>query len=121
MDSAASEAQAWPDGLLLAYYGDDFTGSTDVMEAFTAAGVPTVLFLRPPTAAWLARFPEVRCIGLAGQSRGRSPEWMARELPSAFASLAALNAPILQYKVCSTLTHRPRQVPSGAPSTSACR
>lgn len=98
---------AWPDGLLLAYYGDDFIGSTDAMEAFTAAGVPTVLFLRPPTAAWLARFPELPCVGLAGQSRGRSPEWMARELPSAFASLAALNAPILQYKVCSTFDSSP--------------
>ena len=98
---------AWPDGLLLAYYGDDFIGSTDAMEAFTAAGVPTVLFLRPPTAAWLARFPELPCVGLAGQSRGRSPEWMARELPSAFASLAALNASILHYKVCSTFDSSP--------------
>ena len=97
----------WPDGLLLAYYGDDFTGSTDVMEAFTAAGVPTVLFLRPPTAEWLKRFPEVRCVGLAGQSRGRSPDWMDRELPQAFASLAQLGAPILQYKVCSTFDSSP--------------
>ena len=98
---------AWPDGLLLSYYGDDFTGSTDVMEAFTAAGVPTVLFLRPPTNEWLARFPDVRCVGLAGQSRGRSPEWMERELPQAFASLARLNAPLLQYKVCSTFDSSP--------------
>lgn len=101
------DTEAWPDGLLLSYYGDDFTGSTDVMEAFTTAGVPTVLFLRPPTAAWLQRFPDVRCVGLAGQSRGRSPDWMARELPPAFASLAALGAPILQYKVCSTFDSSP--------------
>ena len=85
-DSTAPSAPAWPDGLLLTYYGDDFTGSTDVMEAFTAAGVPTVLFLRPPTVDWLQRFPDVRCVGLAGQSRGRSPEWMAHELPTALAS-----------------------------------
>ena len=77
------------------------------MEAFTAAGVPTVLFLRPPTPAWPARFPEVRSIGLAGQSRGRNPEWMARELPQAFAGLAASNAPILQDKVCSTFDSSP--------------
>jgi len=32
---------ALPSGPLLAYYGDDFTGSTDVMEAFSAAGVPS--------------------------------------------------------------------------------
>ena len=105
--STARPDPAWPDGLLLTYYGDDFTGSTDVMEAFTAAGVPTVLFLRPPTVDWLQRFPDVRCVGLAGQSRGRSPEWMAHELPTAFASLAALGAPILQYKVCSTFDSSP--------------
>ncbi len=98
---------SWPDGLLLAYYGDDFTGSTDAMEAMTAAGVPTVLFLHPPTDAQLARFPHVRCVGLAGSSRGRSPEWMARELPPVFDRLAALRAPILHYKVCSTFDSSP--------------
>lgn len=102
-----ADTAAWPDGLLLTYYGDDFTGSTDAMEAMTAAGVPTVLFLAPPTAAMLARFPEVRCVGLAGSSRGRSPGWMKQELPAAFAGLAALGAPILQYKVCSTFDSSP--------------
>ncbi len=96
-----------PDGLLLAYYGDDFTGSTDAMEALAAAGVPTVLCLEPPTPALLQRFPGVRCVGLAGSSRGRSPAWMDEELPKAFASLAALGAPILHYKVCSTFDSSP--------------
>ncbi|MDD0815031.1 four-carbon acid sugar kinase family protein [Curvibacter sp. HBC28] len=96
-----------PEGLLLAYYGDDFTGSTDAMEAMTAAGVPTVLFLAPPTPEALQRFPGVRCVGLAGSSRGRSPEWMRAELPQAFASLKALGAPILHYKVCSTFDSSP--------------
>jgi uncharacterized protein YgbK (DUF1537 family) len=97
----------WPDGLLLAYYGDDFTGSTDAMEAMTAAGVPTLLCLQAPAPELLARFPDVRCVGLAGSSRGRSPQWMDDELPHAFASLAALGAPILQYKVCSTFDSSP--------------
>jgi uncharacterized protein YgbK (DUF1537 family) len=105
--SALQPGTAWPQGLLLTYYGDDFTGSTDAMEAMTAAGVPTVLFLQPPTPAMLARYPDVRCIGLAGSSRGRSPDWMDRELPVALGSLAALNAPILQYKVCSTFDSSP--------------
>src|ERR1700748_1850956 len=77
-----------PDGLLLSYYGDDFTGSTDAMEAMTAAGLPTLLCLETPTADLLARFPAVRCVGLAGSSRGRDPAWMEAELPAAFASLA---------------------------------
>ena len=45
-----------PEGLLLAYYGDDFTGSTDAMEAMTAAGIPTILFLDSPTPEALARY-----------------------------------------------------------------
>ena len=96
-----------PEGLWLAFYGDDFTGSTDVLEAFTAAGVPTVLFLQPPRPQDLARFPEARCVGLAGQSRGKSPAWMREHLPPVFASLSALGAPIVQYKVCSTFDSAP--------------
>jgi uncharacterized protein YgbK (DUF1537 family) len=100
-------ASAWPAGLLLAYYGDDFTGSTDAMEAMTAAGVPTVLFLDTPRPESLARFPDARCVGLAGSSRGRSPQWMELELPRAFDALARLGAPILHYKVCSTFDSSP--------------
>ena len=95
-------AQQLPDGPLLTYYGDDFTGSTDVMEAFTSSGIPTVLFLQPPRKEDLLRFKEMRCFGLAGQSRGQSPEWMEKELPPIFENLASIGAPILQYKVCST-------------------
>lgn len=91
-----------PDGPLLTYYGDDFTGSTDVMEAFTASGIPTVLFLQLPRKEDLGRFKDMRCIGLAGQSRGQSPAWMKEELPQIFENLASIGAPILQYKVCST-------------------
>jgi uncharacterized protein YgbK (DUF1537 family) len=100
-------SERWPDGPLLGYYGDDFTGSTDAMEAMTAAGVPTVLFLETPNAQMLAKYPQARCIGIAGSSRGRSPEWMDTELPKAFSALAALNVPILQYKVCSTFDSSP--------------
>lgn len=96
-----------PGGRLLAYYGDDFTGSTDAMEAMTAAGVPTVLFLGTPTPQALARFPQARCVGIAGSSRGRTPEWMDQELPQAFAALASLGAPLLHYKVCSTFDSSP--------------
>lgn len=96
-----------PEGPLVSYYGDDFTGSTDVMEAFTAAGVPTVLFLQTPDASALARFAHMRCVGLAGTSRGRNPAWMRAHLPAALDSLRQLGAPILQYKVCSTFDSAP--------------
>jgi 3-oxoisoapionate kinase len=103
-----------PAGLLLAYYGDDFTGSTDAMEVMTAAGVPTVLFFDAPTPALLARFPDARCVGIAGSSRSRSPAWMRDTLPAAFAILAALGAPVLQYKVCSTFDSSPETGSIGA-------
>lgn len=95
-------------GKLLAYYGDDFTGSTDALEALTSSGLSTVLFLEEPTPSLVARFPDARCIGLAGASRGRDPRWMEEHLPRAFASLAAFGAPILHYKVCSTFDSSPQ-------------
>ena len=98
-----------PAGPLLAYYGDDFTGSTDVMEACVAAGVPTVLFLRTPGPEWVARFAHMRCIGLAGTARGHAPAWMREHLPTAFASLKAFGAPLLHYKVCSTFDSSPER------------
>lgn len=105
--SAAPPAPGLPPGPLLAYCADDFTGATDVMEAFTAAGVPTVLFLSPPGPAWRARFADLRCIGLATTARSQSPAWMDAHLPVAFEALKAFGAPLLQYKVCSTFDSSP--------------
>ena len=33
---------------LLTFYGDDFTGSTAVMEVLSFAGVPTMMFMEQP-------------------------------------------------------------------------
>jgi len=93
--------------LLLAYYGDDFTGSTDVLEALSLSGVRTVLFLRAPDPEDLKRFPGCRAAGLAGVSRSQSPAWMRVHLPGIFSRLAQLGAPLLQYKVCSTFDSSP--------------
>ena len=35
-------------GPLIAWYGDDFTGSASVMEVLEFGGLPSVLFLQPP-------------------------------------------------------------------------
>jgi uncharacterized protein YgbK (DUF1537 family) len=94
--------------LLLSYYGDDFTGSTDVMEALASNGVPTVLFLGIPSADVLDRFRECRAIGIAGTSRSETPEWMQQHLTPAFEWLKDLGAAICHYKVCSTFDSSPR-------------
>lgn len=94
--------------LLLTFYGDDFTGSTDVMEALVLGGVPTVLFLEPPTPAFVAaHFPQVRAVGIAGVSRSMSPEQMSATLPPIFRALQSLNAPLFHYKICSTFDSSP--------------
>jgi uncharacterized protein YgbK (DUF1537 family) len=94
--------------LLLTYYGDDLTGSTDVMEALVLGGVPTALFFEPPTSEQISRdFPEIRAVGVAGISRSLSPDQMEYELPSRFAALKALNAPLFHYKICSTFDSSP--------------
>ncbi len=103
-----SGGQPLPDGLLVSFYGDDFTGSSGVMEVMTFAGLPTVLFFEPPTPERLEHFSGYRGIGIAGVSRAQGPRWMDRELPAIFRALAALNAPISQYKICSTLDSSPR-------------
>jgi 3-oxoisoapionate kinase len=35
--------------ILLAFYGDDFTGSTDALEFICRAGAKAMLFIDPPT------------------------------------------------------------------------
>jgi uncharacterized protein YgbK (DUF1537 family) len=92
---------------LISYYGDDFTGSTDVMEALASHGVKTVLFTRLPTQDEFHPFTEHQAIGLAGSSRSQTPEWMERHLPPAFEWLRALDARFCHYKVCSTFDSSP--------------
>lgn len=93
--------------LLLSYYGDDLTGSTDVMEALASNGVDTVLFMNVPDETLLARFSHCKAIGLAGTSRSETPEWMQEHLTPAFNWLKSLNAEIAHYKVCSTFDSAP--------------
>jgi len=93
--------------LLYAFYGDDFTGSTDVLEQLASNGISSVLFLGSPSAEHLERFAGVRAVGIAGDSRSRSPEWMSANLPAIFERLKSLGAPIVHYKVCSTFDSSP--------------
>ena len=102
-----SAERTLPDGPLLAFYGDDFTGSSAVMEVTAFAGLPTVLFLNPPTPEQLAQFADRRVIGIAGIARSQSPAWMDHNLPPVFELLRSLGAPIAHYKVCSTFDSAP--------------
>lgn len=92
---------------LLAFYGDDFTGSTDALEFMSRTGARTVLFMRPPTPEQLSRYEPLDAIGVAGGSRTMSPDEMEQELRPAFKALQKLNTPHVHYKVCSTFDSSP--------------
>ena len=94
-------------GLRLAFYGDDFTGSTDALEVLAFAGLRCALFLQVPSAETLAQLGPFDAIGVAGDSRAMSPAEMQDQLPALFARLAALPVPLVHYKVCSTFDSSP--------------
>jgi 3-oxoisoapionate kinase len=95
--------------LLLTYYGDDFTGSTDSMEALALGGVRVALFLEPPPPeALTGRFAELQAVGVAGISRSLSPAQMEIELRPKFRQLKALGARLCHYKTCSTFDSSPQ-------------
>jgi uncharacterized protein YgbK (DUF1537 family) len=93
--------------LLLSFYGDDFTGSTDAMESLARGGVRTVLFTQPPAPAQLARHEGLQAFGVAGMTRAMRPEEMERTLRPVFAAMRHCNPPMVHYKVCSTFDSSP--------------
>ena len=94
-------------GLLISYYGDDFTGSTDVMESLTFAGLRTVLFLDAPTKEQVDALGDVRAIGVAGRTRSLPPDAVEAELKPVFEAFRDLATPIVHYKTCSTFDSSP--------------
>ena len=107
-----------PDGLLVSFYGDDFTGSTSVMEALTFAGLPTVLFLDTPTAEQFARFAGYRGIGIAGIARSQSPNWMTANLPESSRRWQRLMLPLHITKSARPSTRHHTSARSGGRSIS---
>jgi uncharacterized protein YgbK (DUF1537 family) len=93
---------------LLAFYGDDFTGSTDAMEQLTLAGIRTMLFIESPSRARLKQFPHLQAVGVAGMTRSLAPDDMKRELAPALKKLKALGVRHVHYKVCSTFDSSPK-------------
>ena len=103
--------------LTLAFYGDDFTGSTDVMESLALMGIPTVLFMEPPTTDAIKNFgfknklfanQQPQVVGVAGISRSFSAEQLQQQLPTIFKKVAAWNADYFHYKICSTFDSSPQ-------------
>ena len=86
------------------YYGDDFTGSVDVLLQYRRAGLAGVLV----TSAEALADTDAPVVGIAGVSRSLPTETLESEVLPAFAALDATKPRLLQYKVCSTADSSPR-------------
>ena len=93
--------------ILLAFYGDDFTGSTDALEFICRAGAKAILFIEPPTAEQLKAYPDLDAYGVAGKTRSLSPDEIEKILLSAFEKIKSTVARHVHYKVCSTFDSSP--------------
>lgn len=93
--------------ILLAFYGDDFTGSTDALESLACAGARTVLFIEPPSKKLLDQYPGLNAFGVAGSTRSLSPVAMEKTLLPAFKKLKQSGARHIHYKICSTFDSSP--------------
>jgi uncharacterized protein YgbK (DUF1537 family) len=88
--------------LRLAFYGDDFTGSTDALEVLAFAGLRCALFLEVPSPQLLSELGPFDAIGVAGATRGMDPTEMDAHFPGVLDALAHLPVSLVHYKVCST-------------------
>ncbi|GAA4736068.1 four-carbon acid sugar kinase family protein [Flavisolibacter ginsenosidimutans] len=92
---------------LFAFYGDDFTGSTDALEWLCREGLKSVLFLEPPTSEQLKLHEGLQAFGVAGATRAMTPEAMQSALEPALRQIKETGVRYVHYKVCSTFDSSP--------------
>jgi uncharacterized protein YgbK (DUF1537 family) len=93
---------------LMAFYGDDFTGSTENLAQFCRHGLSGRLFFSSGNHnAITSMAAELDIVGLAGTARGLVPEAITAEVEPALAVLAAISPRLMQFKVCSTFDSSP--------------
>jgi len=102
--------------IILGFYGDDFTGSSDAMEVLSLMGIPTILFLKAPTETDVSNFTfkyldsdksTYIAYGIAGVARSLTPTAMASELEPIFRQMSGIPSRYIHYKICSTLDSSP--------------
>lgn len=94
--------------LLAAFYGDDFTGSSENLAQFRRHGLRCRLYFsaeRPDEIVAAADSLDV--VGFAGAARALPPEEMEAELAPAFDVMQRLAPMVMQYKICSTFDSAP--------------
>lgn len=92
----------------LGYYGDDVTGSVDVLLQVARRGADGCLFIGTPDPASLSEAATTHdVVGIAGIARSLPPDELEAEVRPALEALRAVNPHIVQYKACSTADSSP--------------
>ena len=92
----------------VAFYGDDFTGSVDVLLQFARRGHRARLFVGRPTREALAEAARNNdAVGVAGIARSLTTTEIADEVGPTLDLLLTLAPHVLQYKACSTADSSP--------------
>ncbi|MEV0290759.1 four-carbon acid sugar kinase family protein [Kribbella sp. NPDC050820] len=86
-----------------AFYGDDFTGSTDALRQYARCGLRSILLVDLPPMAELRTLAEsYDVIGVAGIARSLPPDEQEAEIRPILTALRDLDPRVVQYKICST-------------------
>nr|WP_314845453.1 four-carbon acid sugar kinase family protein [uncultured Microbacterium sp.] len=96
------------DSVRVGYYGDDFTGSVDVLLQFARHGWSGRLFVGIPDAALLRDAAAAHdVVGIAGIARSLPTADIDAEVRPALEALRELRPHLIQYKACSTADSSP--------------
>ena len=91
----------------IAFFGDDFTGSTDALETLEEMGLDTILFTEVPTLDQLKAFDDKQAIGIAGMTRTLPAVEIEKQLQKVFDLFSKIEVRHFHYKVCSTFDSSP--------------
>jgi len=92
----------------VAFYGDDFTGSTDALRQFERGGLRSVLLVELPPAHELRTLASrYDVIGVAGIARSLAPNDQEAAIRPILTALCDLGPRVVQYKICSTADSSP--------------
>jgi uncharacterized protein YgbK (DUF1537 family) len=93
---------------LVAFYGDDFTGSVDALLQFSRRGLQGRLFVGLPEPSELeAAAQDGDVVGVAGIARSLDADELVAEVAPVFDAFRRLAPRLVQYKACSTADSSP--------------
>ena len=83
--------------ILLTFYGDDFTGSTDALEFISGFGAKAMLFTEPPSAQQLEKWSGLNVIVIAGKTRSLPADELEQVCAGPFATMRSYRSDQVDY------------------------